>query len=148
MKMEETLEGVETTCPVCGRGSVVDRHEWLQQLRIVENPEVLMLVLNRWSSQYGASLHTIKANAYVYFHGRRYRLVSTVCHLGPSPTSGHYIAVTTTDTEGDDWYVYDDDARFCADPSHISTECQNYKGWGQMQSYILMYVKTSETQTF
>ena len=72
MKMEETLQNVETTCPVCGRGSAVDQHEWVQKLRIVENPDVLMLVLNRWDNLYGASLHTVKATPHVYFNGRRF----------------------------------------------------------------------------
>ena len=111
---------------------------------MVEYPEVLMLVLNRWNNQFGASLHSIKANEVLYFWGRRYALASTVSHLGPTPNAGHYIAVVKHGHGENPWYLYDDDDCRPATPDVITTECANYKNQGNMQSYILIYVKDAE----
>ena len=142
--METLLEALENTCPACGRGSNLDRHFWKQQTRVIEYPEVLVLVLNRWNTPYGASLHTVRANESIYFQGRRYALVSTVCHLGPSPHAGHYIAVARHGSAAGDWWVYDDDMCTLAEPPEVSAESANYRQLGHMQSYILLYSKAYE----
>ena len=102
------------------------------------------LVLNRWARPDRPLLHSVKATEVVYFQGHRYSLASTVCHLGALPHGGHYVAVAKHGPASNDWYVYDDDHCFPADPEHISARASNYKHWGNLQSYILFYAKSLE----
>ena len=144
MALETPVENLVNTCPVCHRGSEREKQTWLMRTRVVEYPEVLVLVLNRWSDLTHPSLHTVKANDSVYFQGRRYALSSSVCHLGPTPHSGHYIALARHGDGNGTWYLYDDSSCSVASPIQASNEDLNYNFWGSMQSYILMYVKSRE----
>jgi ubiquitin C-terminal hydrolase len=147
MHLETVVEGLKNICPVCNRGGALDKQDWGKQYRVIEYPEVLTLVLNRWNTLHGASLHTVKANEVIYFQGRRYALASTVCHLGATPDGGHYIAVARQGPAPGEWFVYDDERCSRASPMQISTESMDYEHWGNMQSYILMYTKALEIAT-
>ena len=85
--------------------------------------------------------HTVKANPIIDFSGREYVLASSVCHLGHSARSGHYVAVVKHATPTETWYLYDDSRCVEATAEQISTECSNYNGLGTLKSYILMYTK-------
>ena len=69
---------------------------------------------------------------------------STVCHLGPSANSGHYIAVVRHGDQTNKCYVYDDAMSHPATTLQISIECFDYKLLGALQSYILIYEECAQ----
>ena len=108
--------------------------------KITRFPQVLMVSLNRWASVgvENAILHPVEATELLHFKERHYRLCSVVCHLGPDPNRGHYIAVSRHATNHGEWWLYDDERRVIATQEQISTTC-SYRDLGPMQSYVLFY---------
>ena len=107
--------------------------------KILAYPEVLVVVLTRCNGATGAyAPHNIRADPDVYFYGSPYTLVSHVCHLGPDTESGHYIALAKHEEK---WYLYDDQHCTLATNDQIFAETRNYSGQGNLQSYVLFYVK-------
>ena len=136
----DTVTDVSEACAQCGRGNILDRQTWLKDSEILVFPPVLMVVLNRWLNQRHANLDSIDANESVVFLGHRYSLCGTVVHLGNTPNSGHYVAVTKHVQGTEHWWIYNDSVQKPADYDQVST-MQNYYGTpgGNMQSYILLY---------
>ena len=102
--------------------------------------QVLMVSLNRWAhvGVESAILHPVEASELLHFKERHYRLCSVVCHLGPAPSAGHYIAVSRHATNHGEWWLYDDERRVIATPEQIST-IGSYGDAGPVQSYVLFY---------
>ena len=120
------------------------QHRFTKHHRSVRAPPVLIVSLNR-SEGLGAHgqpvtlLHAVEATENVDFAGASYRMKSVICHLGPSPNSGHYITVAR---HGETWWLFDDKIIIPAMGAQISTQ-SSYGQWGQMQSYILFYERYS-----
>ena len=108
--------------------------------KVVVFPKVLVVFLNRWTGheRSDAILQSIHASPTLIFRGTFYRLCASVCHLGSSPNSGHYVTVARHPTENGDWWLYDDPCCSRATPEQVATMCK-YKGWGAMQCYVLLY---------
>ena len=102
---------------------------------------MLVLTLKRWDllGDAAALLHPVFANPTLMCAGLLYDLYSTVVHLGPSPNSGHYIAVVRHDTDAGVWWIYDDTKRAARAASwhEVTTFCEY--GGQNMQAYILFY---------
>ena len=121
-------------CARCRCSSFSKMHE------VDRFPRVLQIALNRWATHTrgGALLHPVAANPNITFKTQSYSLRSGVIHLGPTPNSGHYIAVSRHDTANGQWWLYDDDRRVEAKPQEVST-LGNYRAFGAMQRYALFY---------
>ena len=122
-------------CGLCGHSV-----EFKKSHEIARFPRVLLLNLNRWTG-HGideAIVHSIEANRSLRFRNQSYDLCATVCHLGPAPDSGHYIAVARHPTSHGVWWLYDDSRRVIATDAQVSSLC-SYRGWGPMQCYVLLY---------
>ena len=55
-------------------------------------PEVLLLFLKRWDAAHGLLNHQVHCNDILTAGAHRYKLQSLATHIGPTPTSGHYVA--------------------------------------------------------
>ena len=55
-------------------------------------PEVLLLFLKRWDAAHGLLNHQVHCNDILTAGAHRYKLQSLATHIGPIPTSGHYVA--------------------------------------------------------
>ena len=131
---DETVELAEV-CSEC-----MNKTDYVKKCQVTCFPEVLVIYLNRWSGEgvEGALLCPIQVSKIVHFRKQAYTLCGAVSHLGPSPFSGHYIAVTRHATNTGEWWLYDDEHRMQATEAQVSTMC-SYGSWGPMQSYILVY---------
>ena len=103
-----------------------------------------MILLNRWHSPdaEGACLDSIEVNQTVWYQQCEYQLQGAVVHLGPSPDSGHYVAIARHQQGREEWWIYDDADRRIATPEQVSTlenPYKGYAGYGNMQSYIVVY---------
>ena len=131
---DETVQ-LDECCARCGHsGQFLKTHE------MTCFPEVLIVGLNRWTEPgvENAVLHSIEASRSVRLKDRSYSLCASVCHLGPNPNSGHYVAVTRHPTRTGEWWLYDDAHRDLATDEQVSTLC-SYGPWGPMQCYVLVY---------
>jgi ubiquitin C-terminal hydrolase len=63
VSMEEAIEGIEITCPICKRGSKINQQVWTQRKRITKHPQVLQLVLNRFSKDHPLLFPTFSENS-------------------------------------------------------------------------------------
>jgi len=113
-------------------------------------PVVLVVTLNRWTGHeiHQAVLHPIEASQQLRFKEKSYGLCSAVCHLGKTPHSGHYIAVTRHPTNHGEWWLYDDHRRVIATDSQVATTCSYRKQ--PMKCYVLIYEQlgdAADTQT-
>jgi len=132
---DEDVEFDDKPCQRCGAVGVFCKEHEFTRL-----PPVLILFLNRWTgpSASEAILTPIETTVELRFKGRDYRLRSVVAHLGPTPSAGHYVTVARHDTSHDVWWLYDDDRRVMATEEQRATTCE-YRGWGPMQSYMVVY---------
>jgi ubiquitin C-terminal hydrolase len=139
ISIEEAVDGVEKTCPVCNRGSATHKQTWRKQTYVVKHPQVLVLVFKRFGPR--GHMHAVEATENITFFGKNYYLRSFVCHLGPSIHAGHYVAFAKHGTRDapKHWYLYDDDKRVVVSPCEISKLTASYEHWGVMQSYIFLY---------
>lgn len=128
-------------CPFCG----FQQDDWEKATQLTELPRVLMVVLNRWKNHHsdGGLLHAVAADRILRFRGVCYDLCATMVHLGESPMSGHYIALARHRTRDATLWGYDDQRRVTAMPEEVAPTCSDYRGLGQMQSYVLLYERAS-----
>ena len=123
-------------CPGC---STMHQHWWKTQ-EISVCPPVLLVQLVRWCGHliHEAILHSIDASQTLRLKNMTYGLRGVVCHLGPTPNSGHYICIVRHETEHGDWWLYDDAVCSLATASQVATLC-DHPPYGNMQSYVLLY---------
>ena len=109
------------TCPNCRSNEApVKIHN------IEHTPVVLFVLLCRWTHAHdaGAILDKVQVNEEVTFHGERYKLRSSVLHIGRSPLSGHYVSVARHETRYGEWWYYNDEMRRAARPGEIQSSKQ------------------------
>jgi len=140
--MPDEMVHLDERCSRCAAASCAaasDFNFWKTH-SVTEFPRVLVISLNRWAGfrQEDALLHPIEVSTTLNFKGCQYGLCACVSHLGDSPHGGHYVAVARHVTSHGEWWLYDDDRRVIAKDEQVSTMC-SYRGWGSMQSYILVY---------
>ena len=130
--MPPEIVHIREPCAHCGST------EFLKTHAVVHWPKVLIIFLNRWDGHGAAIIHSIEASTTLNFKGAAYNLCATVCHLGPAPDAGHYVALAWHATNHGEWWLYDDARRTIATDQQVTTLC-GYRHWGPMQCYVLIY---------
>ena len=116
-------------CAHCGRS------DWSKRMKITKMPEIMCLQLKRWTydSRAGVIHHQVSPSSQLEVQGTAYKLCSVVCHQGPTPRAGHYVALCHY---GDKVWLYNDAMRREATASEVQT-CTVYK------SYMLLYARVT-----
>ena len=129
LKPEQMSTGFAWNCQVCGSTAPP-----FKVSDIISTPEVLMLQLNRWadSEEQGALLHRVESNREISFGSRQYSLCSFVCHIGPTPNSGHYSCCVKNPCPRGEWWYYNDSTRRLARSSDMETNDRE-------RTYLLFY---------
>ena len=84
-----------------------------------------------------ALMHHVHPNLNIQVAGQRYSLRSIIVHLGPSPRSGHYVAITRHVTPTGTWWLYNDEHRREAKPDELV--CTAQINGQAMKAYVLFY---------
>ena len=128
----ELFDNVERPCAHCA-----GKRFWKEHTVTIA-PDILMVCLNRWADAARPQLHFVEASQTLEFADNTYALRGVVSHLGNSPRSGHYVAVTRRNTTNCAWWLYNDEFRRAAQADEISTRAV-FDGYGQMKSYVVFH---------
>ena len=134
---ESDAPGVKMRCENCGQGSTQNPRTWKTRYDVLEMPRLLMIQLARWgNTDNETNLQCVAADETIEYKNLHYGLCGTVIHFGQTLNAGHYVAVVK---HGDKWWLYDDTVCCEATYEQVKTTQKNYRGLGNMKSYVLFY---------